>query len=327
MLRFLSAVILAAVSAAGSFGQAPADAATPPIVFEGEASVQLVLVPVSVARDGKPFVGLAREAFTLAVDGIRVPIELFENDARTPVSFVLLQDLSGSIANAGRIERARRAAGFFVERARGQDELAIVTFAGGRTSVDVPFTVDREAPRDAIATWEPWGTTALHDAVAWLPEIGLEGRRNRRAAILVTDGADNASNLPAEAARELVRRAQLPVYVLDLGGKRSTAPGPEGEETRRFGHVLRELAEATDGAYFPVESDQDVDRACTTIERDLANHYVLGFETGVRGFETAHSLKVTVASLPKQSPVEIEHRPTYHGRRPASMSANARPIN
>lgn len=327
MRQFLPTIALALVMPAAGWGQTPTEQAAAPIVFEGEASVQLVLVPVSVARGGKPVPDLSREAFRLTIDGISVPIELFENDARTPVSFVLLQDLSGSIANAGRLERARQAAKFFVERARGQDELAIVTFAGGRTTVDVPFTVDRDAPRDAIANWEPWGTTALHDAVAWLPEIGLEGRRNRRAAILVTDGADNASNLPPEAARELVRRAQLPVYVLDLGGKRSTAPGPEGEETRRFGHVLRELAEATDGAYFPVDTDRDIDRACATIERDLANHYVLGFETGVRGFETAHNLKVDVVLPPKQSPVEIEHRPTYHGRRPASMSANARPLN
>lgn len=314
------------LAGSGASGQEPPSTraeATPdePFVFHAEASVQLVLVPVSVTRKGKHVSELTAESFRLSVDGITVPIEVFEPDARTPVSFVLLQDLSGSIANDHRFERSRRAASFFVDRASGDDELAIATFAGGRTMVDVPFTKDRGAVREAIELWEPWGTTALHDAVAWLPEIGLDGRHNRRAAILVTDGADNASQLDPASARDLVRRARLPVYVLDLGGHRSVAPGPEGEQIRRFGHLLRELAAATDGGYHPIDDDDDLIRACAAIERDLANQYVLGFDVGTRGWETEHRLEVVVTSDSKRAErLEIEHRPAYFGRRPAAMT-------
>lgn len=294
-------------------------------MFHAEAGVQLVLIPVSVSRAGKHVPGLERESFRLAVDGVTVPIEVFEADARTAISFVLLQDLSGSIANSGKIDLARTAANFFVDRARGGDELAIVTFAGGRTTVEVPFTEDRSVVREAIGLWEPWGTTALYDAISWLPEVGLEGRHNRRAAVLITDGADNASVLDPEVVRDLVRRARVPVYVLDLGGARATAVGPDGEATRRFGHILRELALTTDGGYHPIENAADLTRACVSIESDLTNQYVLGFETGERGFATDHRLAVTV--LPGSgrdsrsvNPLDIEHRPGYHGRRPASMS-------
>ncbi len=290
------------------------------IVFHGSAGVQLVLVPVSVTERGKHVPDLGAAHFQLRVDGIRVPIEVFEDDSRTPVSFVVLQDLSGSMANSGKIDLARQASTFFVERAVGSDELAIVTFAGGRTTVDMPFTTDREVAREQISAWEPWGTTTLYDAISWLPEIGLEGRHNRRAAILVTDGADNASVLEPAEVTALVERAKVPVYVLDLGGARSTAPGPDGEATRRFGHILRELALATDGGYHPIESAADVLRACAAIERDLANQYVLGFETGSRGFETPHRLTVSVAVPRGKRDLAVEHRPGYHGFRPAAMS-------
>ena len=61
---------------------------------------------------------------------------------------------------------------------------------------------------EAVATWEAYGTTALHDAIARLPEIAGAARFPRRAALLITDGVDNASSISAAEARELVRRAE-----------------------------------------------------------------------------------------------------------------------
>ncbi len=129
---------------------------------------------------------------------------------------VLLQDLSGSMGVGGRLEASREAVGYFFDRARPGDEFALATFASDSTDVDVPFTEDMGALRESVARWEAYGKTALHDAVGRLPEISGDSRNVKRAAILVTDGVDNASALSANEARELVRRAELPVYVLGL---------------------------------------------------------------------------------------------------------------
>ncbi len=105
---------------------------------------------------------------------------------------VFLQDLSGSMGTGYKLAASREAARYFFDEARTGDEFALASFGAGSVQVDVPFTQDIEAAREAVSSWEAWGTTALQDAVAWLPEITLEKTSIKRAAIVVTDGLDNA---------------------------------------------------------------------------------------------------------------------------------------
>src|SRR6185295_18351946 len=118
-----------------------------------------------------------------------------------------LQDLSGSMATGGRLDMSRKIVRFFVDGALPGDEFAVASFAGDRTEVEVPFTPDKEAVIDAIEGWKGYGTTGLHDAVAWMPEISLDSQNPKRFAVLITDGVDNASIIPPERAREIVRTA------------------------------------------------------------------------------------------------------------------------
>ncbi len=106
---------------------------------------------------------------------------------------------------------------FFLDKALAGDEFAISIFAGEMFQVDVPFTANLKVVREAVTGWKAYGTTALHDAVARMPQISLEGRNPKRFALLITDGVDNASRLTPEQARAIVQDAQLPTYVLGLG--------------------------------------------------------------------------------------------------------------
>ena len=72
----------------------------------------------------------------------------------------------------------------FLDPARKGDEFSLATFASGQTEVDVPLTGDTQPLKEAMALWQPWGTTGLYDAVAMLPEISV-GSSGKRAAVLI----------------------------------------------------------------------------------------------------------------------------------------------
>ena len=118
---------------------------------------------------------------------------------------VFLQDLSGSMGVGGRLEASHEAIDYFLESARPGDEFALATFAGEDTNIDVPFTEDLAALRESVDSWEGYGKTALHDAVALLPRISNDSRNVKRAAVLITDGAqfDLLIGLAQEHVRQL----------------------------------------------------------------------------------------------------------------------------
>jgi VWFA-related protein len=287
--------------------QQPADES--PYVFGEVYSVEVVLVPVAV-RGAKPGQRFPRESFRLRVDGRPSAIESFEDDLRAPISLVFLQDLSGSMADPGKMESSHQALDCFLDTLRAGDEMALASFSSGRTEVNVPLAREAGAIREAAELWEPWGTTGLYDAVSLLPEISLGSGGVKRAAILVTDGIDNASELSPAEARDLVERAQLPVYVFALPGRELVDEAP----TFRYADLLQDLAAATGGQYYALESPAEARRTCAAILGELRHRYVLGFSVTGTGPSTYHSLAVEVRDRPRRS--SLVHRRGYRGTLP-----------
>jgi VWFA-related protein len=257
--------------------QAP-QAATPE--FQDEVSVGLVLVPVVIRAGAGYAKNLDKKDFQLTVEGKPVAIESFERRSDAPASVVVLQDLSGSMANGGKLAESQEALRFFLDKAVPGDEFSIATFAGGIFDVEVPFTRDQQALREASDQWRAYGTTALHDAVARIPQISLEGRNPKRFALLITDGVDNASRLTPEAARAVVQQAQLPTYVLGLGAGNPYELSTEGKKIYRYADVLSLLAAVTGGRYYSISNREDLQKALAEILDDVRHQYVLGFSTG-----------------------------------------------
>ena len=287
--------------------------------YQERIDVEWVLVPTLVRhassmggkRNPTGFVrGLEKRDFEITVDGRPVDIASFDAGADAPFGLIHLQDLSGSMALGGKLFTSRRALRCFLDHSRPGDELAIASFAGGKLRVEVPFTGDTEALADAMAAWRGYGTTAIHDAVAWLPEVAVRDSGMRRAAVLITDGADNASALSPAAARELVRQAKLPVYVLGLGTGSPFELDPEGQKLHRYADVLNLLAHLSGGRYFSVK--RDASAVCGAIVEELRAQYVLGFITGGSASARYRTLQVTVPN----KRVEVIHRQGYSGRPP-----------
>ncbi len=284
--------------------------------FQDEVAVNDVLVPVMVRTRSGYANHLEAKDFRLSVDGRPVRIESFDKNSEAPTSLVFLQDLSGSMGTGDKIGLSQEVVRHFVTQALPGDEFALATFASGRGEVEVPFTADREAILDAVSRWQGWGTTALHDAVAWIPEISAEGRNSRRFAVLVTDGVDNASALSPEQAREIVRTAQVPVYVLGLGSGNPYELTAEGKKVYRYADVLNLLAGATGGRYYPISRSADLPKALKAIGEDLRHQYVLGFSTR-EGERSYRHLRVEVTAKGLGDRTTVVFRRGYKGPPPA----------
>lgn len=318
-----AAAVLAAALAALVFGSPGAVPQSPPreeptpsqepgAAFDESVSVSWMLVPVVVRSRGGHVEGLDRDDFRLFIDGRRTAVDELDLGEDVPLAVVYLQDLSGSIANSGKLDASRRAVGELLSRLREGDQVALATFAGDRLRIDVPFTGETAALAEAVALWEGYGTTALHDAVSLLPDISEEGRSGRRVAILVTDGQDNASAIDPEAAVSIVRGARLPVYVLGLTAGRG-APGEADDDAYRYADLLKSLAEKTGGRYFEVPGAGEAAAAVAELVEDLRKRYVLAVATAGEGPRTYHEIRVE-AALPYRH--TLTYRRGYVGTPP-----------
>ena len=290
--------------------------------FRGQVAVNWVLVPVVVRGPQGYVTGLRQEQFHLYADGRAVPIASFETDDDAPVSLIYLQDLSGSIANGGKLEASRAALDCLLARlttatAVAPAELTLATFSGDQVELPVPLATNPDSLRAAAAEWQPRGTTALHDAVAELPRLQAQLGHYKQAAVLVTDGEDNASLVLPALARELVRRARLPVYVLGLHGGPPRRTLPSTTNAAAPADLLYLLSAETGGHYYPVASTTEATAACAQIASDLRHQYVLGFPAA-EGTSNYHPLRI---ELRDRGYRQLTFRRGYTGGAPQAWSS------
>jgi len=286
--------------------------------FEAEVSVGYVLIPV-VVRSRTGFVNrLSERQFELRVDGEPVAIESFEKGNEAPIGVLFLQDLSGSMGIGSKIARSRSLVDCILGRRRPGDEFALASFSDQRLFVEIPFPGSPEALLEVAASWTGYGRTALHDAVAWLPEIVHARTSPRRAVVLITDGVDNASALGAGEARDEIKHAEVPVHVVGLETGPIETLHPEGGKVHRLADALNLIGWATGGGYHPITDESDIIPACNAIVADLRHQYVLGFSTRAESRPERHRIEVEVTGKSKE--IRIDHRRSYDGALPRNMN-------
>lgn len=311
-----AAVFLTLLGSLAVSAQAPPPRPATPR-FEATMAVSSLLVPLVVRSEAGRYVDdLEARHFRLLVDGRAVRIDAVDRGTDAPVSIVFLQDLSGSMANGGKLEASRAALGSLLAAAGPDDEFAIATFAGERLQVEVPYTSDKSALAEALALWEAYGTTSLHDAVTWLPDISETSLVGNRVAILVTDGHDNASKATPAEAVEIVRGARLPVYVLGLDALGAPRRDPDERDPNGpvlFADLLQNLATRSGGRYFQVADAEELNAAVQGILTDLRQRYVLSVATAAEGARKDHEIKVEIL---RRGSYQLTHRRGYRGTAP-----------
>jgi Ca-activated chloride channel homolog len=233
-----------------------------------------VTVYVSVTdAQGEP-VPVSPEQLRLEEDG--VALEPSAVEGAQPVeqlTTLLVVDISGSMAVAGKLDAAKAAARAYVEQMRPDDQAGLVSF-----NVEVeyvqPITGDREALFVAIDGLQPREDTALYDALARAADI-LGSVDGRKAVIVLTDGMDNSSQATVEQVLTGIGPAGLSISTIGLGDARQVDVSFEGLDEP----ALNELANRTGGVY---ESAQDPSMLVGIYERfarSLQSEYAISYRS------------------------------------------------
>jgi len=278
-------VIVAVACAAGVVWWAQSASAQ----YEGQVDVNAVVVPVTV-RDAKGRVvkGVSRSKFHLYVDGYAVPIRDLHLENDLPISLGFIVDTSGSMAGR-KLTGSRDLIMVFLGERRQEDQLALWTFGNDQVLERFPFGMGWYLLPRMLETIKPWSTTALYDMVRRVPEVMEKAHHHRRAAILLTDGVDNASQISHAEATEIARGLETPIYV--LGVEPPPDPGAEGPS---YEEILTLIADGSGGLYRRIPRVEDMPEVARTLLDELSSRYILTFTTSGVGQHKWRPLEVKV---------------------------------
>jgi len=254
-----------------------------------KAASELVTTAVTVRdADGRLVTTLEQADFIIEEDGVAQPITQFTKE-RVPVSLSLTLDISDSMRGQ-RMADARGALAHFLDKLLAEDDEASLLGFNHETRMFGQWTTERSGMRSKLDGIRPSGGTALYDAIdATLPLF--ESRQHPRAALLlVSDGADTASDVtPTELKQKLVR-SDVFLYAIgidSLDARNSTRINP---------FTLQELTSQGGGYTEIIRSTDELGPATERIADELNHQYMIGYTPTTRADGKYHSVRVRVAN-------------------------------
>ena len=205
--------------------------------------VDLVVLPATVQdRHGDRVSDLQQADFAVYEDRVAQRIRLFRHED-LPVTVGLVVDHSGSMKE--KLAEVTAGAKAFVRSSNADDQMFVVSFneTGSLGLPDaVGFTTDAEQLERAIWRAQAAGETALYDAIVKALARLKAGNRDKKALVVISDGADNASAQSLAEVLETAERSSAIIYTVGL-----FAPDDQDANPR----VLQRLQATGGEAFFP----------------------------------------------------------------------------
>lgn len=253
------------------------------------AASELVTTAVTVRdAEGRLVTTLQQGDFTIEEDGVPQPITQFTTE-RVPVSLALALDISDSMRGQ-RMADARGALANFLDKLLAVDDEAALLGFNHETRMLGPWTTERGGMRIKLDEIRPTGGTALYDAI----DVSLplfESRMHPRAAILlVSDGADTASDTTPTQLKQKLVRSDVFLYAIgidSLDARNSTRINP---------FTLQELTGQGGGYTEIIRSAAELGPATERIAEELNHQYMIGYSPAKRGDGKLHTVRVKVAN-------------------------------
>jgi Ca-activated chloride channel homolog len=252
---------------------------------EGQAALQIkvnqVRVDVTVRnRDGNLITGLTQENFKVYEDNVQQEITYFE-PVEAPMTVVLITEYNSTLPWEWLYE-ALIASYTFVDRMRQGDWVAVVAY-DMRPEILVDFTQNKHEVYQALrrlnfpAFRESNLFDTLKDTLTRVEEID-----SKVAIVLLATGRDTFSKINLGEALDVVRKSDVVIYPVSLGGNlRARADHRMGTMTRMDFHqadnVLRTIAKYTGGEAFFPRFETQFPGIFETISHLLRNQYALGY--------------------------------------------------
>ena len=205
------------------------------------------------------------------------------SESTVPVGVVLVIDTSGSMAGAP-MDAAKAAAISFIDQARPEDRIAVVSFSNQATVLS-GFTNNKQQLTTTVEALQADGETAFNDAV--IQGVGLFNQPNAADLlphmIVLTDGEDTASTATFEDAVAAISASGVRVFGVALEGS-DFNPAP-----------VEQIATAGNGLFLSTPDPQQLSSLYGEIGREISNTLVARFTS------------------PISTPGEVEFAVSYQG--------------
>jgi Ca-activated chloride channel family protein len=281
--------------------------------FHSSVEVTSVTATVTDAA-GHLIKDLPRDAFEVLDDNLPQAITQFTHE-RVPLGLGVLLDISDSMFGR-RIQDARAAVNrFLFELLDASDEFFLLAF-NHKPRVLTGWTRSQEEIDRALAGLRPFGGTAIYDAV--IDALPLIDRRSRERAalIIISDGADTASDAKLRDMRAALLRSDAFVYAIAID-----PPDRRAINARVDVDALREITAESGGRTEVVQTSADLADATARIAEELNSQYVLGYNSPHGADGQFHSIRVRATSAAYRVRARRGYVATPLARRPESDAA------
>jgi VWFA-related protein len=281
----------------------------------------LVSLNVSVFNNKlKMFVGELKQGdFRVLEDGQEQTVSYFAS-TDVPFDLVLLVDLSGSTLD--KRDLIKKSTLRFIEAARPNDRVAIVTFHS-TPSIVSPLTLDRAELTASVENMNGQGGSNVWDSVMYALEnvVGPKTLERRRAIVLMSDGVDGAlsragpqrgSTITFANLLEQVRQTDVLIVPIYLDTQESLGNPFFGGEYENARRTLNLLAQESGGSYYRARKIADLNGVYEQVINDLGKVYSLGYKpTNPTGDGGWRNVQISIVNRPD---LVARARPGYYAQ-------------
>src|SRR3990172_1743888 len=277
--------------------------------FTISLDVDLVVLHATVVDTSGHYVTeLTGERFKIFEDGVEQKVAVFR-DEDVPITVGLVLDNSASMRENRRAMVTGALA--FAGSSNPLDEVFVVNFMDDYY-LDLEgkdFTSDINELKAALEKTTTQGNTAYYDAVRASLQHLRRGTRQKKALLIISDGADRASVSDFNVLLEDARKSEAAIYIV------SPPCQDEGRRCRNAKREIRKLAQASGGmAYFPT-TIEPVETLCRQIAHDIGSQYVLGYyPTNKARDGSFRTVRVEVAAPPGYKKLTVRTRTGYYAQ-------------
>ena len=290
VLRLAGAFGMIAAAVALLHGQVPqtGQITRDPGVLRSGVDVVMVTATV-VDGDGRIVTGLPREVFEIYEDGDKQTVTQFTRE-RVPIGLGMLLDISDSMLGQRIVDARGAIERFLFHLLSPEDQFFVLTF-NHAPHLLTRWTTEADVVRRVLDEVKPSGSTAIYDALLHAMGMIQQRQRQRAALVVVSDGADTASDAALADVRTALLRSDAFVYAVAID-----SPKPHAINRRVNPSALGEITNQSGGHTAVVRDAQELAAATARIAEELNSQYVLGYSSPRANDGKYHSIRVNVTT-------------------------------